>query len=458
MHTHSPDKLSVSKGPTTNSFEWSVGFVLTVTLATFAGLSLAPNIGKAQGETWSTKTDMPTARTHAECAAVDGTIYVMGGSVSDGPCIATVEAYDTATDTWEQKADMPAPSCAFAVGGVDGIIYAAGGQPHDDRRAEAPLSSVNAYDPASDTWTTKQPLARTRTEGTASMVDGMMYVIGGWNWDDIATQGDGSPAPYKRKPMEAYDPATDTWVDKEGMPFARRSLASAALDGKVYVVGGQGGNDALGPPDLFAVFDPAADAWGSGNALGTGNLWTGLGAGVLGGKIYALGGATGFTETQLVMMYDPGTDTWEARSDIPLPQGRSNPCVSVVEDKLYVIGGSRFGPPNTRYYPTVFELDLGLVTATERDPGVPAAFALHGNYPNPFNPATTLPVDVSSTEHVHLTVHDVLGNRLRVLKEGLLTSGRHEIVFEAGDLPSGLYVARLATPEGVFTRNMLLTK
>ena len=61
---------------------------------------------------WSRKTDMPTARSFAGTAVVDGKIYAMGGSAGarlNEPALAVVEMYDPATDTWTRKADMPAP-------------------------------------------------------------------------------------------------------------------------------------------------------------------------------------------------------------------------------------------------------------------------------------------------------------------------------------------------------------
>ena len=59
---------------------------------------------------------------------------------------------------------------------------------------------------------------------------------------------------------------------------------------------------------------------------------------------------------------------------------------------------------------------------------------------------------------VRLTVYDVLGRPVRVLADGVRSSGWHEVVFEAGGLSSGLYVYRLETPQGSFQQTMLLVK
>jgi hypothetical protein len=75
---------------------------------------------------------------------------------------------------------------------------------------------------------------------------------------------------------------------------------------------------------------------------------------------------------------------------------------------------------------------------------IPTEFALEPNYPNPFNPTTTisfaLPVDAT----VSLAVYDVLGRRLADLVEGRVIAGVHDVVFDASNLSSGVYFYRLS--------------
>ena len=68
------------------------------------------------------------------------------------------------------------------------------------------------------------------------------------------------------------------------------------------------------------------------------------------------------------------------------------------------------------------------------------------------------PKSTPEVSEVLLVVYDMLGRELRVLVEGKVAAGRHEATFEAGDLPSGLYVARLVTPQSTFTQKMLQLK
>ena len=89
---------------------------------------------------------------------------------------------------------------------------------------------------------------------------------------------------------------------------------------------------------------------------------------------------------------------------------------------------------------------------------VPEAYVLEAVYPNPFNPQTTIRFSMLETSVVKLVVYDVLGREVRVLVDGTREAGTHEVVFEAGNLPSGTYLVQLATPAGSFVQTMQLMK
>ncbi len=94
---------------------------------------------------------------------------------------------------------------------------------------------------------------------------------------------------------------------------------------------------------------------------------------------------------------------------------------------------------------------------TEREE-LPAEVALLGNYPNPFNPETTIDYELPRTSEVSLTVYDLLGHETAVLVDGLQSAGRHTVRFDAGNLPSGPYVYRLQTEDKTVARTMILVK
>ncbi len=100
----------------------------------------------------------------------------------------------------------------------------------------------------------------------------------------------------------------------------------------------------------------------------------------------------------------------------------------------------------------------GVLTATEDAAEVPDRVVLSPNYPNPFNPETRISFGLPQSSEVRLAVFDVLGREVTVLVEARLGAGRHVAVFEAGELPSGVYLYQLQTARQTLSRTMLLLK
>ncbi|MCH8568594.1 MAG: T9SS type A sorting domain-containing protein [Balneolales bacterium] len=92
------------------------------------------------------------------------------------------------------------------------------------------------------------------------------------------------------------------------------------------------------------------------------------------------------------------------------------------------------------------------------EPELPRAASLSQNYPNPFNPSTQIPFELSGPAHVQLEVYDMLGRRVAVLINEMRQAGTHSARFEAGNLPSGMYITRMQTENEVFTQKMILLK
>ncbi|HRR08902.1 MAG TPA: alpha-amylase family glycosyl hydrolase [Rhodothermales bacterium] len=102
----------------------------------------------------------------------------------------------------------------------------------------------------------------------------------------------------------------------------------------------------------------------------------------------------------------------------------------------------------------------GLIrVATEMDTAhIPDAFTLQPNYPNPFNPSTTLSFSLPRTSDVVFEVFDAVGRKVAVVAKGLYAAGTHRVIFDALGLPSGLYVARLQAGNVVKTQKLTLVK
>ena len=80
------------------------------------------------------------------------------------------------------------------------------------------------------------------------------------------------------------------------------------------------------------------------------------------------------------------------------------------------------------------------------------------NYPNPFNPTTTISYNVASQAQVKLVVYNMLGQEVATLVDGVKSAGSYSASFDASAFNSGTYIYRLFVGDQVFTRRMLLLK
>lgn len=108
------------------------------------------------------------------------------------------------------------------------------------------------------------------------------------------------------------------------------------------------------------------------------------------------------------------------------------------------------------------ESSIGAVESAESETDdeepLPAEYALNRNYPNPFNPSTTISFQLPEASQVRLTVYDIRGREVARLVDGNLPAGTHDVQFRADNLPSGLYVYTLSAGGRDFRRTMVLMK
>ena len=89
---------------------------------------------------------------------------------------------------------------------------------------------------------------------------------------------------------------------------------------------------------------------------------------------------------------------------------------------------------------------------------VPTKYELSANYPNPFNPSTSIEYAVPNDGMVTLKVYDVLGREVANLVNEYMPSGRYKITWDASKMASGIYVYRMTAGKFTTSRKMLLMK
>ncbi len=254
-------------------------------------------------------------------AVVEGKIYFIGSNLT--------AQYDPKKDIWIEKTPCP----VFIYGGnaevavCKGKIYVIGGK----------LSEM--YDPATDTWENRTIMPTERYGLDLCVVDGRIYVIGG-----------ATPAPYgvtaTSDANEVYNPKNDSWTKVASLPFAVTGYASVVLDGKIYVIGGYAGDPYEFALTQVQIYDPQTNQWAEGTplqepvtnaaAVVTSGVMAPKSIYVVGGNIINAGWYVRFSDHMQV--FNPETGNWSFGAQ--MPTGRSKLALVNVDDVLYALGGT----------------------------------------------------------------------------------------------------------------------
>jgi len=142
---------------------------------------------------WRSRAALPTPRNHATAGVVNGKLYVIGGRVggafvsSGSSNVGVVEEYDPAADLWgAPKARMPSARSAIASGVFGGRIYVTGGE-GQDYRSMFTFRALEAYDPATNVWTTLPSMPVSRHGLAGAVVGNRLHMVSG----DVQSAGTG---------------------------------------------------------------------------------------------------------------------------------------------------------------------------------------------------------------------------------------------------------------------------
>jgi hypothetical protein len=106
----------------------------------------------------------------------------------------------------------------------------------------------------------------------------------------------------------------------------------------------------------------------------------------------------------------------------------------------------------------IFKLSQTDISSIFKDSNLSGQFKLKQNYPNSFNPITTIEFDLPKTSEVSLKVFNILGEEVTTLVSDRLSAGSYSYEWDVSELASGVYLYRLEAEGFVETRNMILMK
>ncbi len=225
---------------------------------------------------WTMGAAMPTARFAAASAVVNGIFYVIGGC--DSGCatgvgaLSVVEAYNPTTNTWSTKASMPTATDSINAVVEKGIIYVIGGYVPGSGRVTTNFS----YNPATDTWSTLAPLAVGKSEAALGLLGSTIVAAGGYTNSGVTGDNEG------------YNASTNTWKTLTADPTARQAGCAAVISGLLYLAGGAGGG--TGPPlSLNERYSATTNKWATLKSMPLAVI--GPGGAEVSGLLYCIGGS-----------------------------------------------------------------------------------------------------------------------------------------------------------------------
>ncbi len=277
-----------------------------------------------------------------------GKFYVFGGIAPIWKPRGLVYEYDPASDKWTKKKPMALPAHHAALAELNGKIYVFGGfvLPREGQPAWQPIDNAWEYDPVNDSWKALAPIPTKRGSPVAAAVGGKLYVIGGAAPHTGSSETAVHPArPHRSvEANEAYDPATNSWAARSALPTARNHAAIGVVSNKIYVIGGRIGAAFMSVPasntDVVEEYDPAVDQWGGLKApmptARSASAW-----GTYRGRIYVAGGeqrsAQSYGTYRALEGYDPATNRWSVLPPMQVP--RHGLAGGVVGNRLHLVSG-----------------------------------------------------------------------------------------------------------------------
>jgi N-acetylneuraminic acid mutarotase len=243
------------------------------------------------------------------------------------------EAATETQSSWTKLSNMPTPRGEFGIAVVAGKIYVIGGI--DDNNL--PLSTVEMYDPLTDVWTSKMSMPTPRSGLAVAVYNNKIYAIGGHINNGYVGNN------------EVYDTATNTWTPKSSMPTPRADLSANIVNGVIYLIGGKrysGSAPFYVETNVNECYFPDNDSWSTRASIPT--SVEGYASAVVDNKIYVIGGSKYSTTAGIISLvnanqvYDSQTDQWTQAAPLPVTTSygaAASTTGNLALQGIYFVGG-----------------------------------------------------------------------------------------------------------------------
>ncbi|MGN6505189.1 MAG: Kelch repeat-containing protein [Tepidisphaeraceae bacterium] len=266
--------------------------------------------------TWTTAASRPVAASEIFGGFVGGKLYTFGGFTdSSFKPSSALYIYDPATNHWSTGASLPIGLTHPGVATDSTSIYFAGGYPGNGPSGYQTFSTtaVYRYNVSSNTYTALPNLPIARGAGSMAKLGNSLYFMGG----DDSSRNDVTT-------MWALDLTNlgAGWVTKASIPAPRNHAGAVVLNGSMYLVAGQTGQDAalVTHPSLYR-YNASSDTWTTLANLPSGRSHVTDATFAFDNKIVVLGGQSPYNSPlSSNLEYDPTTNTWTTIASLPGPR------------------------------------------------------------------------------------------------------------------------------------------
>jgi N-acetylneuraminic acid mutarotase len=231
-------------------------------ILTLAGQPPSHNVLKFDPRTrrYTRETRLPVAVDHSLVVAHGHSVYVIGGFLApaegevSGEPTARAWRYDVEERRWSELAPMRRARGGLTGGVIDGHIYAVSGGPNPFPKDKTPYRDVEVFDIENGRWSPTAPIPVSRHHAGGAALEGRLYVVGGRRTGD-----------YSLSSFERLDPATRRWEELPDLPLGVGDLRAVAVSGQIVALGGDdeiGWQQGRGYVTRAAwAFSPHTGAW-----------------------------------------------------------------------------------------------------------------------------------------------------------------------------------------------------
>lgn len=383
---------------------------------------------------------------HTATLLQDGRVLIVGGITAQH----YAELYDPQTSTFQKTDSLSAPHCYHtATMLADGRVLIAGGQ---DQTGPQTHAVCEIYDPQTGSFSLTDSLNEHRSVHTATLLsNGKVLIAGGVQ---TTTPGIG----ITLSACELYDPQTGAFSRTESLNQPRSSHAATLLNnGQVLISCG------AWYQHYCELYNPVTNTWSLTGEMTVMRRNYHTATLLHNGKVLLAGGYID-AATSSAELYEPTTNTFSAVDS--MNSARMEHAATRLSDGSVLVTGG-YSSSAAINLTERFLVDTTTVVSVndenKQQPIAPASFRLWQNFPNPFNPSTTIQFQIPAPAQVELTIFNLLGEQVRILTNQLFSAGTHKIVWDGKDnsgmdVASNVYLCRFHSGNAIEVRKLALIR